>query len=159
MPDGEAPPVGSATPLAFAWVIWPMSWVVVMAQLMLEDGEGGVCVSTTKVVGVPETSETSDGMIAVGSGVVASRAWLAVVGSAVACSAVVGSAAVTLLPSPVTDISWPAGIESMSWARATELASASTKNCEAMVDEVGDSECSQSECSEHALDEFRRLVW
>lgn len=159
MPDGEAPPVGPATPLAFAGVMWLMSCVVVMAQLMLEDGDGGVCVSTTKVVGVPETSETSDGMMAVGSAVVASIAWLAVVGSAVACSAVVGSAAVMLLPSPVTGMSWPGGIESVSWARATEAASASTKIREAMFDEDGDSECSQSECSEHALDEFRRLLW
>lgn len=85
-----------------------------MAQLMLDDGDGGVCVSTTNVVGVPETSVTSDGMIAVGRGVVAARVWLAVV----ACSAVVCSAVVTLLLSPVTVISWPGAIESMSWARA-----------------------------------------
>ena len=42
VPDGEAPLVGPATPLAFAGVMWLMSWVVVMAQLMLEDGDGGV---------------------------------------------------------------------------------------------------------------------
>lgn len=139
VPDGDAPPVGPATPLTFAWVMWSMpSWVVVMAQLMLEDGDGGVCVSTTKVVGVPETSETSDGMIAVGRTVVAAMVWLAVVGSAVA-----GSAAVTLL-SPVT----------VSWARATEPASASTKSREAMVGEDGLDECSQGECSGHASGKF-----
>lgn len=158
VPEGEAPPVGPATPLAFAWVMWPMSWVVVMAQLMLDDGEGGVCVSTTKVVGVPETSETSDGMIAVGRAVVAARVWLAVVYSAVACSAVVCSTAVTLLPSAVTGISWPAGIESVSWARANEPASASTRIREAIVGEDVGGGCSQSECSAHALDKFRRLV-
>lgn len=92
--------------------------------------------STTKVVGVPETSETSDGMIAVGRTVVAAMAWLAVVGSAVA-----GSAAVTLL-SPVT-VSW-------ARARATEPASASAKCRGAMVGEDGLDECSQGECSEHA---------
>ena len=127
VPGGEAPPVGPATPLAFAWVMWPMSWVVVMAQLMLEDGAGGVCVSTTKVVGVPETSETSDGMIAVGRGVVAAMVWLAVVCSAVAM----------LLPSSVTGISWPGAIEFVAWASATEPASASTRNREVMVDEDG----------------------
>jgi hypothetical protein len=110
-----------------------------MAQLMLEDGDGGVCVSTTKVVGVPDTSETSDGIIAVGRGVVASGVWLAIV----ACSAVVCSAVVTLLLSPVTVISWPGVIESMSRARATEPASASTRNRDAMVDEDGSVECSK----------------
>ncbi|KAH8788720.1 hypothetical protein F5883DRAFT_9863 [Diaporthe sp. PMI_573] len=141
VPDGEAPPVGPATPLALAWLIGPISWAVVMAQLMLEDGDGGVCVSTTKVVGVPDTSETSDGIIAVGRGVVASGVWLAVV----ACSAVVCSAVVTLLLllSLVTVISWPGAIESMSWARATEPASASTRNRDAMVDEDGSVECSK----------------
>lgn len=105
-----------------------------MAQVMLEDGDGGVCVSTTKVVGVPEMSETSDGMIAVGRGVVAAMVSLAVVYSAVAGSVVVCSAVVMLMPSSVTGMSWPGAIESVSWARATEPTSASTKNREAMVD-------------------------
>lgn len=121
-----------------------------MAQLILEDGGGGVCVSTTKVVGVPVTSETSDGMIAVGRAVVAAMVKLAVVCSAVAFSAVV------VALSPVSGMSWPGGLESVSWARAIEPARARTKNREAIVDD--DDECSQSECSGRALNKFRRLV-
>lgn len=134
--DAEPPPVGAATPLILPWfmVICPVSEVVVMDQLMLEDGDGGVCVSTTKVVGVPDTSDTSDGMIAVGRGLVAATAWLAVVGSAAARCAVV---VMTGPLSPVVAISWPAGIASMSWARTMEPARASTTSCEAMVVEDG----------------------
>lgn len=135
--DAEAAPVGAAMPLILAWsmVMCPNSEVVVMDQLMLEDGEGGVCVSTTRSVGVPETSETSDGMMAVGRVVVAAATRLAVVGLAAARCAVV---VMVGLLSPAKVISWPGGIiESMSWARAMEPANASTRIREAMVDEDG----------------------